>query len=101
MYFFVTKAIKSVTMENLVLISKEDLKGAFIEWASEANKANNDEYLTTPGLASYIGHSEEWVRQRSSRFQRGLTKDFPPFTKRGRKLLFKKSDVDAWLEAKP
>lgn len=85
-------------MENIILVSKEDLRDAFTEWASQAAKESNDEYFTTPGLANYIGHSEEWVRQRSSKFQRGLTKDFPPFVKRGRKLLFKKSAVDVWLE---
>jgi len=87
-------------MENLILISKEDLKDAFSEWAAQNQPLTDDELLTSDGLAKYLGYSTEWVRQRSSKVNRGLSKDFPPYLKRGRKLLFRKSDVDKWLEGR-
>ena len=87
-------------MENLILLTKEDLEESFKKWASELQPPKDDELLTSDGLAEYLGYSTEWVRQSSSRVKRGLKTDFPPFFKRGRKLLFRKSSVDAWIEGK-
>lgn len=87
-------------MENLILLSKDDLRSVFKEWAAEVAPEKDDELLTTEGLAQYLGYSVEWVRQSSSKVKRGKTSDFPPFFKRGRKLLFRKSDVDSWIEGR-
>jgi len=87
-------------MNKLILLNEEDLEDLFKKWVTEAQSNSSDELLTTSGLAAYLGYSEEWVRQNSSKVKRGLKADFPPYFKRGRKLLFKKSDVDQWLEGR-
>ena len=87
-------------MENLILVQKDDLEDLFKKWASESQSSPDDELLTSDGLADYLGYSTEWVRQSTSRVKRGLKTDFPKFFKRGRKLLFRKSDVDAWIEGR-
>ena len=85
---------------DIVLINRDDLEDLFKKYVAEAQSNSNDELLTTSGLAHYLGYSEEWVRKNSSKVKRGLKADFPPFFKRGRKLLFKKSVVDQWLEGR-
>ena len=87
-------------MENIIMLQREDLEELFKKWASEAQSSPEDELLTSDGLAAYLGYSTEWVRQSTSRVKRGLKSDFPIFFKRGRKLLFRKSDVDAWIEGR-
>ena len=85
-------------MENIIMLQREDLEKLFKKWSAEAQSSAEDELLTSDGLAVYLGYSIEWVRQGSSKVKRGIKTDFPPFFKRGRKLLFKKSNVDKWLE---
>ena len=80
------------------MLNREDLEELFKRWAAETQSSGDDELLTSDGLAAYLGYSTEWVRQSTSRVKRGLKTDFPKFFKRGRKLLFRKSDVDAWIE---
>lgn len=79
----------------------EDLEDLFKKWAQEATlPEKDDELLTSHGLAEYIGYSYDWVMRASSRVNQGKEVDFPPIHRRGRKLLFRKSDVDKWLDGK-
>lgn len=96
--FVLNYLIKCSYMENIILIQKDDLEDLFKKWASEVHSSPDDELLTSHGLADYLGYSHDWVLRASSRVKRGLGQDFPPFHRRGRKLLFRKSEVDRWLE---
>jgi len=87
-------------MEQLVLISKADLKEVFQEWAREIQNPDGDELMTSAGMAEYTQHSIHWVLYNSSRAKRGHVVDFPPIHRSGRKLLFRKSEVDKWLEGR-
>ena len=82
------------------MLQREDLEQLFKKWSAEIQSTSDDEYMTSDGLAAYLGYSVEWVRQSTSRVKRGLKSDFPPYFKRGRKLLFRKSDVDMWIEGR-
>ena len=87
-------------MENIILFTRDDLKGAIREVIQEMNSNPDDELLTSHGLADYLGYSHDWVLRASSRIKRGLQQDFPPIHRRGRKLLFRKSEVDKWLDVR-
>lgn len=90
-----------MTKTNLILIDKDDLKDAIREIIREVNPTNtDDEILTSHGLAAYLGYSYDWVLQSASKVKRGKDIDFPPIHRRGRKLLFRKSEVDSWLEGR-
>jgi hypothetical protein len=54
-------------MENIFLLSMDDLKDAFREVIQEMNPNPDDELLTSQGLAEYLGYSIDWVMRASSR----------------------------------
>ena len=49
--------------------------------------------------ANYIGMSQSFLRQARMDGKRLNRTPGPPFTKIGRKVLYLKDDLDAWLEA--
>ncbi len=55
--------------------------------------------LTEQEAATYIGMSCSFLRQSRMNGKRANRTPGPPFTKIGRKVLYLKDDLDAWLEA--
>jgi len=51
------------------------------------------DWLTTIGLAEYIHRSKQWVYQRTG----NAPEELPPMHRQGAKILFKRSEVDQWL----
>ena len=85
-------------MQDVILISRQDLKAAFIEWSAIQSKPQSTNWLTVQDLAQYLGYSKHWVYQKLSRKNRLLTTDLPPYHRRGKRILFNQSEVDAWLK---
>lgn len=54
-----------------------------------------DPYITKPELAAQLGVSTSALERLCAR------RAGPPWIKLGRKTLFKRADVEAWLEARP
>ena len=70
----------------------------------ESSKPSNGQPPTRRGLseaeaAQYIGMSRSFLRQARMHGTRKNRTPGPPFTKIGRKVLYLKDDLDAWLEA--
>jgi len=55
--------------------------------------------LSEAEAAEYIGMSRSFLRQARMDGRRPNRTPGPPFTKIGRKILYLKDDLDAWLEA--
>ena len=55
--------------------------------------------LSEAEAADYIGMSRSFLRQARMDGKRANRTPGPPFTKIGRKVLYLKDDLDAWLEA--
>ena len=55
--------------------------------------------LTEAEAANYIGMSRSFLRQARMDGRRLNRTPGPPFTKIGRKVLYLRDDLDAWLEA--
>ena len=55
--------------------------------------------LTEQEAATYIGMSRSFLRQSRMDGKRANRTPGPPFMKIGRKILYLKDDLDAWLEA--
>jgi len=55
--------------------------------------------LSEAEAADYIGMSRSFLRQARMHGKRVNRTPGPPFTKIGRKVLYLKDDLDAWLEA--
>ena len=55
--------------------------------------------LSEADAANYIGMSRSFLRQARMDGKRFNRTPGPPFTKIGRKVLYLKDDLDAWLEA--
>jgi excisionase family DNA binding protein len=57
----------------------------------EEKLKTEDRYLTVEELAQYMGYSKQWIYNNYKR--KGI-----PHEKPGRKLLFKLSEIDKWIE---
>jgi predicted DNA-binding transcriptional regulator AlpA len=86
-------------MTDLALISTEDLKNFLREIIAEqhTNEPTGD-WMNVHEFSEYISHSVHWTYQRLSRAKRGLPTSLPPIHRQGAKVLFKKSEVNNWLE---
>ena len=58
----------------------------------EFTEAHAEEFLTRPVVAAGIGYSLSWLELAATRG------GGPPYYKRGRRVLYRKGDVLAWLE---
>lgn len=55
----------------------------------------NEKYLRPAEAAKYVGHSQSTLAKLRMRHAR---KNGPPFMKRGGVVLYRRSDLDAWLD---
>ena len=72
------------TVERAVICTLEKIKG-------EGYRSNNTEVMNTKQLSEYLGISVQWVYKN--------VKDIP-HEKRGKKIIFRKSDIDNWIKQK-
>ena len=73
------------------------MDGIYVYLASKKVRMSRDttpsEYLTEPGAAAYLGFTKAYLRK-----HRALG-DGPPFIKIGRNIRYRRTDLEAWMEA--
>lgn len=85
-------------MQDLVLISKQDLIDAVRDLIAQNEPKPARDWMGVPGLSERTGYSTHTIYRELSKKNQGLPYKLPPDYRRGRKVLFKTSEVDAWLE---
>lgn len=73
---------------------QQSLRSELLNSAPKVSSANPDPLYSTPEAAPYLGMSESWLTK-ANVYGTG-----PKFVKIGRKVLYRKSDLDAFIAAR-
>lgn len=71
------------TVEKAVICTLEKIRGKY--------NPNINEAMTTKQLAEYLGVSQQWVYKNLKQI---------PHERRGKKIIFRKSEIDDWIKEK-
>ncbi|MFO7971373.1 MAG: hypothetical protein R6U40_06460 [Desulfobacterales bacterium] len=87
-------------MQDIILVNRQDLEEAFRKVASELARdlsPRAEEFITPEYLSTLIPYSIHWIYRESSKQRRTGKSMLPPIHRRGRKIVFLRSEVEEWI----